>query len=237
MAGDVISASGRIEVTEVNVSSKVTGRITTLDVDEGTDVKQGQLLATLEGEELEAQLRQVRATLQSAEAKLAQARITLRVEPITVQSQIRQAEEALRCRRGTGAAPPGRSPHPGDRGGPGEPQAGGSTRGNRATHARPLPRAPGRRRRLQAGLRPNRHGPPGGRGRRPRHPGASRHARGREPRSKTSGRPGRSATAPPPPWRPLAPVQRPWISGSKRSGSPRPPCARPRPTSSAWRPR
>ena len=93
---DVILASGRIEVTEVNVSSKVTGRITTLNVDEGTDVKQGQPIATLEGEELEAQLRQARASQQSAEAKLTQARITLRIEPITVQSQIRQAEEALR---------------------------------------------------------------------------------------------------------------------------------------------
>jgi HlyD family secretion protein len=93
---DVLKASGRIEVTEVNVSSKVTGRITTLAVDEGTDVKQGQPIAVLEGDELQAQLRQALAAQQSAEARLAQARITLRVEPITVGSQIRQAEEALR---------------------------------------------------------------------------------------------------------------------------------------------
>jgi HlyD family secretion protein len=96
-AQGVIKASGRIEATEVNVSSKVTGRISTLHVDEGTDVKQGQVLVTLAGEEFEAQLRQVRATLQSAEAKLGQARIVLRVEPVTVQSQIRQAEEGLRA--------------------------------------------------------------------------------------------------------------------------------------------
>jgi HlyD family secretion protein len=96
-AQDVISASGRIEVTEVNVGSKVTGRITALNVEEGTDVKKGQLIATLEGDELEAQLRQARAAQQSGEAKLAQARIVLRVEPITVKSQIHQAEEALRA--------------------------------------------------------------------------------------------------------------------------------------------
>jgi HlyD family secretion protein len=95
-ARGVIAASGRIEVTEVNVSSKVTGRITTLDVAEGSDLKQGQLVATLEGDELQAQLRQARAIQQSGEAKLAQARIILRVEPITVKSQIRQAEETLR---------------------------------------------------------------------------------------------------------------------------------------------
>jgi HlyD family secretion protein len=93
----VIRASGRIEVTEVSVSSKVTGRIAALHVAEGTDVKQGDAVATLSGDEFEAQLRQAHATLQSAEAKLGQARIALRVEPITVQSQIRQAEEGLRA--------------------------------------------------------------------------------------------------------------------------------------------
>jgi HlyD family secretion protein len=95
-ARDIIQASGRIEVTEVGVSSKVTGRVTKRYVDEGTDVKAGQLIADLEGEDLEAQLRQAQATLQSAEARLLQARTTLRVEPTMVRTQIRQAEENLR---------------------------------------------------------------------------------------------------------------------------------------------
>jgi HlyD family secretion protein len=96
-ARDIIQASGRIEVTEVNVSSKVTGRVIVLHVEEGTDVRAGQLIADLEGKELEAQLRQARATLQSAEARLTQARITLQVEPTMVRTQIRQAEENLRA--------------------------------------------------------------------------------------------------------------------------------------------
>jgi HlyD family secretion protein len=95
-ARDVIQASGRIEVTEVNVSSKVTGRVIKRYVDEGADVKAGQLIAVLEGEELKAQLHQARATLQSAEARLLQARISLRIEPTLVRTQIRQAEENLR---------------------------------------------------------------------------------------------------------------------------------------------
>lgn len=97
MSRDVLQASGRIEVTEVSVGSKVTGRVARLHVDEGMDVKAGQLVAELEGEELEAQLRQARATLQSAEARLAQARITLQVEPTAIRTQIRQAEENLRA--------------------------------------------------------------------------------------------------------------------------------------------
>jgi HlyD family secretion protein len=96
-ASGVLEASGRIEVTEVNVSSKVTGRVAALHVDEGSDVKAGQLIAELEGEELEAQLRQAMAALQSAEARLLQARITLEVEPTTVRTQIRQAEENLQA--------------------------------------------------------------------------------------------------------------------------------------------
>ncbi|MBI4573644.1 MAG: efflux RND transporter periplasmic adaptor subunit [candidate division NC10 bacterium] len=96
-ASGILQASGRIEVTEVNVSSKVTGRVAALSVEEGSDVKAGQPIATLEGEELEAQLRQGRAALQSAQARLAQARITLRVEPTTIRTQIRQAEENLRA--------------------------------------------------------------------------------------------------------------------------------------------
>ena len=42
---DTIQASGRIEITEVNVGSKVTGRVAALHVEEGTDVKTGQLIA------------------------------------------------------------------------------------------------------------------------------------------------------------------------------------------------
>lgn len=96
-AGDILRASGRIEVTEVNVSSKVTGRVAVLHVEEGADVKAGQVIAELEGEELQAQLRQARAALQSADARLSQARITLQVEPTMVRTQIRQAEENLRA--------------------------------------------------------------------------------------------------------------------------------------------
>ncbi len=75
-AGHLLQASGRIEVTEVSVSSKVTGRLVALHVEEGTDVKAGQLIAELEGEDLEAQLRQGRATLRQSQARLEIARLT-----------------------------------------------------------------------------------------------------------------------------------------------------------------
>jgi len=96
-AGDALRASGRIEVTTVNVGSKVTGRVADLKVVEGTDVKMGHAIAILEGEDLEAQLRQARATLESQQARLVQARVNFAAEPARVQTQIRQAEESLRA--------------------------------------------------------------------------------------------------------------------------------------------
>jgi HlyD family secretion protein len=73
---DLLRASGRIEVAEVHVSSKVTGRVAALHVREGNEVKAGQLIAELEGEDLQAQLRQTRAVLLQNQARLKIARLT-----------------------------------------------------------------------------------------------------------------------------------------------------------------
>jgi len=49
-------ASGTIEVTEVVVSSKVMGRITKLNVDEGSEVKAGDVMALIETQDYQAGL-------------------------------------------------------------------------------------------------------------------------------------------------------------------------------------
>jgi len=69
-----ISASGTIEVTEVEVSSKLLGRIEKLLVDEGDSVVKDQVLIELEKNELEAQLKQAQAAYQASLAQLAQAK-------------------------------------------------------------------------------------------------------------------------------------------------------------------
>jgi HlyD family secretion protein len=60
-------ASGTIEVTEVVVSSKITGRVEEIGFDEGDYVKEGNLIARLEAKELASLLR-------SGAAKFKQAR-------------------------------------------------------------------------------------------------------------------------------------------------------------------
>lgn len=69
-----ISASGTIEITEVEVSSKLAGRIEKLLVDEGDSVLKDQVLIELETKELQAQIKQAQAAYQVSLAQLAQSK-------------------------------------------------------------------------------------------------------------------------------------------------------------------
>jgi HlyD family secretion protein len=71
--------NGRIEATEIDVASKYAGRLASVMVDEGDEIKAGQVLARIVSPEYEAQLRTVQANvlvaksaLGSAEANVAQ---------------------------------------------------------------------------------------------------------------------------------------------------------------------
>ncbi len=88
--GDEISASGTIEAREINIASKVGGQIRELRVDEGDPVKQGDVLALIDHDSLDIQLRQAEAGIELARAQLDLLRKGARVE------DIRQGEEALR---------------------------------------------------------------------------------------------------------------------------------------------
>ena len=69
-----ISASGTIEITEVEISSKLSGRIEKLWVNEGDSVTKEQVLIELEKKELQAQLKQAEAAYQVSLAQLSQSR-------------------------------------------------------------------------------------------------------------------------------------------------------------------
>jgi HlyD family secretion protein len=69
----VIVASGSIEADETIIAPKVAGKLAELLVDEGYDVKKGQLLAKLDDTELRAQFEQAQAALASAQAKYEEA--------------------------------------------------------------------------------------------------------------------------------------------------------------------
>ena len=61
---------GTVDANEVVVSAKIPGRIQTLTVDEGQDVKAGQLIAIIESEDLDAARKAAQATASSQSYKL-----------------------------------------------------------------------------------------------------------------------------------------------------------------------
>lgn len=61
------SGNGRIEATEIDVASKLAGRILTINVDEGDFVKPEQVIATMDTQVLQAQIKQAEAQVRQAE--------------------------------------------------------------------------------------------------------------------------------------------------------------------------
>jgi multidrug efflux pump subunit AcrA (membrane-fusion protein) len=67
-----VSGSGNVQAaSQLDLGFKTSGTITHIDVRQGQQVAQGQLLATLDPQSAEVTLEQAKATLQSAEASLA----------------------------------------------------------------------------------------------------------------------------------------------------------------------
>ncbi|WP_256573420.1 MULTISPECIES: biotin/lipoyl-binding protein [unclassified Pseudomonas] len=63
---DFASGNGRIEATEVDVASKLAGRIDAILVAEGEQVRSGQVLARMDTQALRAEILQAQAQLQRA---------------------------------------------------------------------------------------------------------------------------------------------------------------------------
>jgi HlyD family secretion protein len=94
---DTIQASGTIEATEVNVASKVGGQLEVLTFDEGAQVKVGQLLAELDHESADLQLKQAEAGVTLADAQLNLLLNGARREDVQqAEDNLKQADAALK---------------------------------------------------------------------------------------------------------------------------------------------
>ena len=99
----VLAASGYLVARrKAVVSAKIQGRLAELRVEEGSRVREGQLIARLESSDYEAQVRRAAASLERAQADLAenerQARVArgLAAEKITSQDSLDAAESRVR---------------------------------------------------------------------------------------------------------------------------------------------
>ena len=84
----VLNASGYVTARrEATVSSKVTGKVTEVHIEEGVAVKQGQLLARLDDTNAQASVQLARAQLAAAGAGLEETRVRLKEAELELQRQ------------------------------------------------------------------------------------------------------------------------------------------------------
>ena len=94
---NTITGNGVIEATEVDLSSKVAGKVVSLQAHEGDDVHAGQLVALLDSGELTGGVEQSQGNLKAVEAAYAALRAGSRPEDIRrVRAQYEAAQSAQR---------------------------------------------------------------------------------------------------------------------------------------------
>jgi len=91
---EYIEMNGIIETTEVDVASKIPGRIDSIFVDKGDFVKKGDIIAKLESKEMVAKVEQTKGMMEAAKSKLEMVRNGARIEEKTqVENLYNQAKE------------------------------------------------------------------------------------------------------------------------------------------------
>jgi len=85
-------ANGRVEATQVDIAAKYAGRLKTVDAHEGDTVEAGQVVATIDTEPLEAQLRASKAQIVEAQNNLRTANAQVR----SSQAQLGLASKELK---------------------------------------------------------------------------------------------------------------------------------------------
>ncbi|HSD60647.1 MAG TPA: biotin/lipoyl-binding protein, partial [Burkholderiales bacterium] len=91
----ILEGNGRIEGTEVAVSSKISGRILKLAVAEGDQLRQGDLIALLDAEELQQRLAQGEARVAAAQSRATLSEDEARSQLSEASARLRAAEERL----------------------------------------------------------------------------------------------------------------------------------------------
>src|SRR5207302_6370151 len=88
---------GTVDANQVIVSAKITGRIEKLYVDEGSEVKQGDLIAQLDTAELQAQTQSAAAAESSMRHKVQESHANEQLAKGTTSNDVRNAEANLQA--------------------------------------------------------------------------------------------------------------------------------------------
>ncbi len=97
--GSDLDLIGTVDANQIIVSPQTAGRISKLLVDEGTQVKQGALIATLDPSELEAQARAAAATIGALRSQVAASQATSEATQGSTTSSVANAQARLESTR------------------------------------------------------------------------------------------------------------------------------------------
>lgn len=92
-----LPVSGNIELTQVDISFKVPGKLVELDVDEGAFVKKGQVIARIDRDQMEQQRSRDEASVASSESQFQQIETGVRWQRATLESDIALKKAELRA--------------------------------------------------------------------------------------------------------------------------------------------
>jgi len=92
----VLNASGYVTARRrATISSKVTGKVVEVNVEEGMDVRQGQVLARLDDSSLQAVLRLYQAQLEAAKRQIPESEVRLEQARLSLRRQEQLRKEGL----------------------------------------------------------------------------------------------------------------------------------------------
>jgi HlyD family secretion protein len=97
--GKEIPLTGIVDGNEVIVSPQITGRMVTLTVDEGSEVKKGDLIAELDPKELQAALAAANANVKSLQAQVGEANHNYSMTDDSTGASVKQAVATLTSTR------------------------------------------------------------------------------------------------------------------------------------------
>lgn len=95
-SASVIKVSGNIELTQVNISFKIPGKLIERLVDEGAHIKKGDLIARLDQEQLLRQRDKVIASRDGAQSRLTQLLTAIEYNRASLKEQIEQRQAELK---------------------------------------------------------------------------------------------------------------------------------------------
>ncbi|SNZ02912.1 HlyD family secretion protein [Persephonella hydrogeniphila] len=96
---NLVMGTGRIDGDLVNINTKYPGRIKKLYVDEGDEIKKGQIIAEIKSDEYKAKLKAIEETIKAKQKEISAKEIELKILQESLPEDVKKAQEALKANK------------------------------------------------------------------------------------------------------------------------------------------